>query len=266
MTVFLIFVSFVFPPLGFTADNVNATDIPEFNATENQFDYLQDPANTPGEPNRGTLQYEQGADQYEDSRNRSIAEYFYLTTRNTQTPENPSITVGLVNNSVLGMPTDTETITVGETVSISNWSYAVSFTNLQFQSDNTSYSVEWEVHERPDTDDDGSWIDSIPIVGGLVSAGSGLVSAVLWIGSVLATVITNAILGVTNVFITLFNVLGFFFTFMFWLLSTYGAIVGGAPNTWVSVFMAIPGIVLSFEFGKLVIILLQTILRGIPLT
>lgn len=267
MTVFLIFVSFVFPPLGFAADTVNSSDIPDFNASANQFDHLQSPADTPGQPNEGTLRYVNNSDEYADERSRFIAENAAVATYNAGTASNPEIRVNLADYTPdTGSNLTEETITPGEFVNIRNYSYVVSFDNLRFENNNNTYRVDWEVHERPDGGEDGSWIDAIPVVGGLVSAGSELVSAILWIGSIFSVAITNAVISATNIFISLFNVLSFIFAFMFWLLSTYGSVVAGSPNAWVGVFMAIPGIVLSFEFGKLVILLIRTILQGIPFT
>lgn len=266
MSLFVVFVSFLFPPLGFTSDNVNATEIPEFNASQNQFDHLNNDPELPSQPNAGTMEYIEGAQQGQDQRNVFLADEIIISTYNDGTVSDRQAVVTLGNASGDATTEVTiEPINESEYVYIDNYSYEVSFENLDWAADNESYTVDWEVHQRPNNDD-SSWVDGIPIIGGLVGAGAELGGAILWIGQIIFQVSVNALISVTNIFITLFNVLTFIFNFFYWLLSTYGAVVAGSPNAWVGVFMAIPGIVLSFEFGKITILLIQTALNGVPFT
>lgn len=266
MTVFVIFISFVFPPMGFTSENINGTEIPSFNASQGQFSHLEEPSERPGQPNEGTLEWINNSKSYEDNRNVFIADEAAISTYNQGDAQNPDIVVTLADYTVQPSNLTTKSITTDEYVVIENYSYGISYENLQFGENNQSYTIDWEVHERPDTTDSSGWVDSIPIIGGLVSGASELGGAILWIGQIIFRVVVNVIISVGNVFITLFNVITFLLSFFYWILSTYGAVIASSPNAWATVFMAIPGLALSFEFAKVIILVIQTVLRGIPFT
>lgn len=261
MTVALVFISFVFPAVGFSANAVNATDIPEFNASQGQFDYLNDEIPSPNEPTEGELTYIHNAETNEDNRQAWLERYdLGISMLNMGTPSNPDVEVNLVNQTApSGSDIETAKINESEFVNLQNWGYEVSFSNLRFEDNNETVRVDWEVHQQPEA-------DSIPIIGGLLSAGAEIGATIAWLTEIILVVTTNTVLTVTNVFLTLFNIMSFIFGFMFWLFSTYSGIVTGAPESWVAIFMAIPGVILSFEFAKLIILLISTILDGVPFT
>lgn len=263
MTLFLVIISFLFPPMGFTSQSVNATDIPDFNTSQNQFDYLNDELEKPGNPSEGTLRYVEGAKEFEDNRVVWLNDdTVSISLFNDGTVQDPQPRIGLAKFNTSTYETS-KYINESEFKSIENYSYVVTFENVVITDNNETITVDWHVIEQPENQ---GLIESIPIIGGLYSSGAALAATLGWFVSIVFVMITNAVLAVTNVFITLFNIMAFTFGFMYWLLGTYASVVTSAPTGYVGVFMAIPGVILSFEFAKITILLVRTILDGIPLT
>lgn len=261
MTLTLILISFIFPAMGFTSDGVNASDIPDFNASQNQFEYLNDDIPSPSTPNEGTLEYIEGAVENEDNRQVWLERYEYgISMFNTGSTNNPVVQVNLVNQSApSGSNIVSKQINQSEFVNLEGFGYQVSFHNLQFENNNETISVDWQVNRQRSEE---GFIESIPVLGGL----AGVAAALGWFTEIILVVVTNAVLTVTNIFIALFNIMSFIFGFMYWLLSTYGGIIASSPAAWVTIFLSIPGVILSFEFAKLMLLLVRTIIDAIPLT
>ena len=278
MSLFVIMVSFVFPAVGFTGENVNETDIPDFNASKGQFGYVNNTPEFPSRPSEGTLEYIDNAETHEDNRQVWLqresggSDYVLSLTNLNGTLSNPVPTLTLTHFNATGSvvnqsqkdvnPGDFETLEAGE--------YTVAIENTTISNANESdmtLTADWRIVEGPSS---GGTIGQIPIIGGVAEAVAGAIArlgeVIGWIGLVIFQPIYNAMVTVTNTLIALYNIIAFFFDFLYWLLSTYGSVVTAAPEAWVSVFLGIPGIILSFEFAKILIIIIRTILNAIPFT
>lgn len=260
MVVFVVVISFLFPPMGFTAESVNSTDIPNFNASQNTFTTLGEAPELPSGGSEGQLEYIEGAQSHEDNRNIWIQEdEIGLSMFNTQTPSDPLMRVQLTNHTNSESLQDWEYINESEYVVFQNWSYEVSVENLEFSDGNQTATADWEIHERPE---DTSFLGSIPFIGGLAE----IAGVLVWIGQTIVHFIITVFTAIANLGIAIVNIITFIFSFLFWLLSTYGTVTASAPTGWASAIMAIPGIILSFEFAKLAILVINTASGLIPTT
>lgn len=260
MVIFVVIISFLFPPMGFTSQNINSTDIPQFNMSQNTFDFVGEAPEMPTSGDSGQLTYVEGAAPNEDNRDQWIeTNEIGISMFNMQTSSDPLPRVQLTNHTDMGSLQDWEYMNESEFVTISNWSYEISFDNMQYTDDNQTITVDWEIHERPS---DSTFLGSIPFVGGLADVAGVLV----WIGELLFHYIITIFSGIANMGIALTNLIVFIFTFLYWILSMYGNVATAAPTAWAAVIMAIPGVVLSFEFVKLLIILIRTASGLIPTT
>lgn len=264
MSLFLIIISFVFPVLGFTAGSVQTADIPSFNVSENHLNFVQEPPEMPSNPSEGTLTWEDGAQEFEDNRQEWIeADRFSITFFNQGSTSNPDMQVNLNEFNDTGGGFVDSSITENEYVLLELSNYSISFENMELGENNETATVDWEIHDQPE---ETSWINQIPLVGGLADALATIASIFSWFVSVIFHWVVVGLTAIANLFLSLFNILSFILSFFFWLLTTYADITTGAPTTYVSVFMALPGVLLSYEFAKLIILLVQTIGGVIPLT
>lgn len=257
MSVAVIFMSFTFPALGMTGDSVNESEIPEFNASKGTYQFATERPKYPDRPSKGTLRYVNGSETWEDNRQtylqRGGTEYLISFYDSTKQQPNATYQINLIKFNSSGSWSTSKTIAENEskTLTAIDEAYKVGFNNLNIEQgdpDNIG-TVDWNVITQPS---DTSWVGRLPVVGSIISGADQLAAIVGWIGSVLWHFVYQFIVLSTNVFTVFFNIISYVINFMVWLLSTYGNIVTGAPTAWASVIVAIPGILLSFEFMKLI--------------
>lgn len=262
MTLFLILISFVFPAVGFASHDVNTSDIPEFNVTKGTFDFVQTVPPTPSNPSEGTLKNVDNAELHEDNRQVYLQRgdpEILISLVNFNGTTNPEPEVNLIKFNSTGTFTDTKRINESEFVTIENHSYIIAFENLQIENEGQSdmtLTVDWEIVEQPS---DSGWLSRIAVVGGIVSGAEQLAAVVGWIGSIFWNIGYNFIVGSTNLATVVYNIISFFTGIGWFLITTYASVIANAPTSYVALFLSIPGLLLSYEFAKLVIILKKQI-------
>lgn len=262
MSIAIISMSFLFPPLGLTNEDINSTDIPEFNITKGTFDFADKKPNFPTRPSKGELRYVDNQSQDQDDRqiwlngDSSDGVSIVITDDNSNV-SNPQPEITLNEFTSTGSNFTTILINESEFKVIEDYGYRVAIENVNVsnkgQADMT-ITAEFEVLQQPS---DTSWLGRVPVVGTVVGAGNQLAAIVGWIGSIGWHYVYNFIVLSSNLLHILYNVITFFIDFFLWLSTTYFSIVTGAGASWASVIVAIPGILLSFILLKAVIVFIH---------
>lgn len=262
MSVGIVVMSFVFPALGLAEAETAESDIPSFEMDEQRFDFAADFPNNPGTPSTGTLTFDtsRAAGLSDNSiwLNEGLNNTQLTLTENAST-ETAQVNLFLFPLDMSGvLDQDNATLSpVGDAVVLEidymdEVEYDV-YTELTREEDvtgGTIYAVEYEIRNQPTADEGGGWLDRIPILGGIIDAGETLAGMVGWVGAVLWWFVTSSWEVALNTIGMLFDVVTFLFASASWLATTYGGIVEAA-DSWVAVFVAIPGLLLSLEFAKL---------------
>lgn len=260
MTIAVVVMTFVFPAAALVdEDEATSDDIPEFDIDSNRFDFAGDFPATP-DPSSGTLTFDNGredefADDREDYHHGDRADG--VRSRLVGVSANSVVSVSL-QEMLDGGITGSEQVnlgTVGETKEIQNDSmgYTVEYTLASRENNGTSdvvFDVDYEIVERPS---DTSFIGSIPLIGSAFSAAETLANVLGWIGSIIFWFFGTLFEVALNLVGILFDLMTFMIDTASWLVTTWQAIAAGSAS-WAQVFVAIPGLLLFLEFGKLVMI------------
>jgi hypothetical protein len=260
MSIAVIFMSFTFPALGLTGDSVNESEIPEFNISKGTVQFARENPEYPARPSEGTLRYVNQSESWEDNRQvylqRGSTEYLlsFFDDDSGSGPSNVQYHANLIKFNGTGSYTNDVDINESESKSLESvdGAYEVGLTNLQEINNtgaNQTATVDWEVIEQPS---DNSWLGRIPVVGDIISGANQLAAVVGWIGGILWHLTTQILVAIGNAILMFVNVVVYFIDFSWWLTTTYTGIVSGAPTAWASVIVAIPGIILGFQFSKVI--------------
>lgn len=254
----VISMSFTFPALGLTGNQQNASDIPEFNISKGAADFAREEPEYPGAPSEGTLRYVNGSKTWEDNRQVDLQKgdprYTLSFFDRSANGNKPIWHINLIKFNGSGSYTNDVDINESESkelCAVDN-AYCVGLTNLNVidnTTGNETAEIDWQINSQPS---DQNWLGRLPIVGGIISAGNQLASIVGWGVSIVFHYVIFIMTVIANVLLIFYNIITFVITFIVWLSTTYGAIVSGAPAAWVSVIVAIPGILLSLVFMKLI--------------
>lgn len=268
MSLLLIIINFVFPTLGFVSEDVEIADIPEFNITEGTFSFVQTVPEFPSRPSEGTLKYVDNQVVSQDNRRIWLngdtsggTELVLLNGNNLSNP-NARIILNEYNSSGFVGSNETHLNNSDDFETLERNDYILAFENAQFDNiglANLTITADWEIIQQPS---DTTWLGRIPIVGGVVSGAQQLAAVVGWIGTILWHLVYNFIVASTNLLTVIYNVITFFISLLHWFIVTYAVIIDNSPENWISLFLAIPGILLSLVFSKFVII----IIRSMPTT
>lgn len=258
MAIAIVSMSLVFPALGLTdEDSVSASEIPEFSLQESRFDIAGEFPNAPGTPTTGTLTYDPQADYNNNqiwlSGGTDAGGYELVLLPNGTSAD---VRINEWNDTSF---VDQQTVVVNESnptgvVSNDQWTVTAEITDKFNGTTNTStgyYQVDYEVVEQPG--DGGAIGERIPVIGSLFSATNALAGMVGWIASIIYWFLQTSFEVILNVTGLLYDVTSYFIGLLTWMSTTYGNVVTSASG-WVSVFVALPGIIFSAVLGKLVII------------
>ncbi len=255
----IVIMSLVFPPLGLTsADSVDANEIPEFNMSQTRFDFTNEFPDRPNAPSQGNLYFNE--DLQGDSDNvlwldgdtDNGTEVVLLNNNNFSDPE-PQIRVNNWNSGSVAATDIYNFNQVGNIEVHDNFSYEVQFTYITLENVNETdqtINMQYKIREQPS---DRNWIRRIPIVGGIVGAGEQLVGVIAWGFSIIWWFTARAAETGLNIIGMLFDIMSFIIDMLVFMVSTYTAIVQNASE-YAAVMVLIPGIVLSLEFMKMVMI------------
>lgn len=254
MTLLLILINMVFPALGFSSPSVNQSDIPEYNITERQFDFVGELPEKPANPTTGILNHSsdkfdnyEGTIQFElgpgDNGNR-----IFLVAINETTAHLTDIEDSTINDSVTFTSND-------QTKTLTAYGYEVDVHSI----DISTGTFEWIATDRPQD-------SNLPLIGGIADFADNQISTIAWIGSTIAVWVTQQVEKIFNVGAMILSFIAFVIQYLHFLIIRYSSIINNAPATWVSLLMSIPGIILSWLFVKALRPIFQLILGAIPLT
>lgn len=249
MALAVISLSFVMPALGLTQASTSESEIPEFSVDTDAFDVAGDMPESPGTPGRGELTMDESRPDPSDYQVSLDDEVTLLQLEQATDP--PQMLVNLLedttgNFSQVSFANASE----GDRKRVSEAGYTVDVTleNVEnFNQSDFTWTVEWQIVEEPD--EDKSFIDRIPIVGGAVQAGESLAQIVGWIGSLIWWGFASVVEFLVNAAVMIAQSMFFMFETATWLVSTYSEVVSAAAS-WASIFVAIPGLILFLEFAK----------------
>lgn len=250
MSLAVISMSFVFPPLGLTGDNADENNIPEFNTTASEYEFSQAFPRSPGTDTSGELQWYERESQAVDNQQVFLtgdpSDGFALAVTNAGNTSDPQPKVFLENwTSGSGVSEDSYTFTNNSSVGVlsssnGEWSVGVFWVDTANKgTKDLRLYVEFQVSEHPG--------QSSNIIAQIYN---GLEGVVAYIGNVVYWLVAMFSSLVLQVLVLLFDVLVYAFGMFHWLLSGYWALVDGATG-FASVFVVIPGILLFAEFAKL---------------
>ena len=259
MTLAVVSMSFVFPALGMVDVNASESDLPRFTIEEDRFSFAGERPEPPGTPTNIALDWN-------GSRPAAFSDNQVWLNGNSNSG----------GTELLLLPNATDGVMEVQ-VNVWNSSGAVNQTTQQtFSSGNESghidingYSILWTVdsYETVGSDvrtdvsieidetvvSDGGWIGRIPVVGSLYSTGQATAATLAWFGSIAYWFVESFLQGSLNAIGVLVDVTTYLLSLIVWLISTYGSVITGA-DSWVAIFVALPGILLSFVLGKIVMI------------
>lgn len=258
MSIAVIFMSFTFPALGMTGHAQNESDIPEFNITKGQVEFAREQPELPSRPSEGRLVYVNNSESWQDNRQVYLqqggSDEYLLSFFDDDPSSDEQYHANLIKFNASGSFTEDVNINESEakTLESVDGAYEVGLDNMTVLNDTAPYdsaSLDWKVISQPS---DQQWYSRIPGLSSIIGAGQQLAGIVGWIGSMIWYAITFGLVTLGNAVLMFFNTVVYFIDFMWWLTSTYGTIVSGAPTAWAGVIVAIPGIILGFQFTKLI--------------
>lgn len=256
MALAVVSMSFVMPALGLSSTSTDANDIPELNVSESRFDLVGGFPEQPNTATSGTM--------------------FYNTTRQSAFSNNAFFLDGgtsggyellLLQNSSTGdaelnlqqwssgSVTSEQTVVLNESTNptgvLSVGDYVV---GVELGEDNNPpgyLQAKWNVKSQPTPG--GSFIGRIPVVGSLFQTADAVASILAWLVTVFIWISTSIVEAFLNVIGIVFDVSVYFIRLLTWLTTTYASVVSAA-DSWVTVFVALPGIILSVTLAKVVVI------------
>lgn len=255
MTIAIVSMAMVFPSLGLVENDPTADgDLPALEIDGDRFGFAGEFPDRPGTPDSGTLYYNindtQRSNQQAEFQGGSTRAIVTMIDDPQQGPD-----VGFLNFEVFDsnnnrIANDNATFSAKgdyKTLSAGEWSIEIDITEFD---DNESYEYEskYELTERDASD--GGWLSSIPVIGTAADVGSALAGYVAWIGSVLWFFVSFTFEVFLNLIGVLFDVVTFASSLIGWLVTSYTAIIAGAEGI-ATLFVTIPGVILSLLFAKL---------------
>lgn len=264
MALAVVSISFVFPALGLGGENVAENELPQFEIESDRFDVAGDFPTSPGTPSSGTLIYDAEADLNENQvwlTGGTDGGGFELVL--LPNGDEAEVRINEWNSSGAVVGYDSVNVSAeNQTGSVERGPWGITVeTTEQFDGDADPgvgyYSVEYDVVDEPG--DGGSIGERIPIVGSIIGGTNALIGMVGWIGSIIYWAVQVLFEGILNVTGIGYDISSYFIGLFSWLSSTYFGIVSSAGASWVSVFVALPGILLSVMLGKFAIIAVRLI-------
>lgn len=260
MSLSVIIMSFAFPALGMTdeSDTVAESDIPEFNLTTDRFDMVGDFPESPGTPQQGTLEWHENGTQGEG-----------IDIAWIDRPKSDGTSIQVVNSSADGeMMIWFNEWSGGSQVGKDEYVIANNSEGTEIVHQNASWTIEFTIQEVENymtgdmyvevdynliaspAEDEGGVLSSIPVIGGLMSAGSELAAFVGHLVSIIFWAFGTVFEIALNLVAVLFDIVSYMFNTMWWLMNTFNSIVSAA-NSWAKPFLMVPLVIIFAEFAKL---------------
>lgn len=259
MSLAVISMSFVFPALGLVDSGTSESEIPQFSMNQNRFDIAGDFPESSGTPTTGELWWN-GTEGGSFSDNQIWLEgdtsngVELVLDPNHNIAEDSKVEISEWSD---GTVTNGENFTfngTGKKAHLSDFNYSLRFHVVEYRNDSNGdlhTTVDYEISEQPNTD--GGWIGRLPIIGTAYSATETLGATVAWLGSILFWFFGTLFEVTLNVAGMLYDATSYLIATASWLIDTYSSVITGAKS-WASVFVAIPGIILSLVLTKIAVI------------
>lgn len=258
MGVAVVSMSLVFPSLGLADETVSENDIPEFSINESRFQFAGEAPPAPGSPRTDELSYDESRDEQFNQvwlrgDTSGGVEVALLPPTGDTTSSDPLQIV--INEWSSGSVTYSERLNFtseGQQEVFVNESigYEMTFTALNVSDSAGYYEVRYNIRAQVV---DSGWLSGVPVLGTAVEAGQATVAVLGWLIEILIWSIQWLFQLIGNAAAIAADVGIYLVRLITWLATTYAAIVASA-GSWVSVFVALPGILLSAVLAKLVII------------
>jgi len=272
MSIAVISISFVFPQLGMTSTS-NVTQPPEFSMDAGEFNVVGDFPDSPGTATSGTIEWDQSLQSPSGIEGLSLAAVDDNTDTLRVELQNGTATTGDDFSAIVTFYNASSSSSTNYFYNLTGkdegysvlhtadeWSIRFTIEDLQNAHPRTSNfqaSVNWKVLSARTADNSGGgWLSAIPIVGGLIAAGDGLVGMLAYLGNIIFWGLGTSIEILVAAATVLFNMATFFVALMSWLTTNYVDVISNAQG-FASVFVAIPGIILSAMLAKLVAVVVS---------
>lgn len=258
MTLAVVSMSFVFPALGLADVDASENDLPRYEVSADRFSFAGDRPAPPGTPTQVNLSWNgtEGA-YWSDNQvwlnGGTSGGTELLLLPNSTNDDAVDVRVNVWSDgSVPDESTQTFDSDGGSGImQINDYTLLWEATGYEYSNGNVTATVDVEIDEQPVSD--GGWIGRIPVVGGLYGAGQATAATLGWFGAIAYWFVESTIQSGLNAIGVLIDVLSYLFGIITWLVSTYGAVITGAQS-WVAIFVALPGILLSLVLAKIVMI------------
>lgn len=257
MSLAVICMSFVFPAVGLADAGTDDSEIPEYTLDTQALDLAGDFPASPGTPSRGTLSLDtsEGA-----SFSNNQVWLDGDTSGGTEMAILPAVSSNdnaelLVTSWDSGNASEVRfnITSADDAFAVNQFGYTMAIEVTEFDEsggyDDAYYEIEYEIQDQIASA--GGWLDRIPVVGGIVGAGEAAAAVLAWVGSIFWWFFATTIDLISAATVMLYDTASFVIALLSWLVTTYASIVENAGPSWVSLFVALPGIILSLEFGKL---------------
>lgn len=273
MTTAIVFMSIAFPAIGLSDTQVNESDLPEYAIDESVIDVMGDRPQYPRSPSSGELIYNTDrTHEFETVLYRDGHDAVFLHTfvqNDDPTEHNPEVLLAAFNESN-GDPVladddeyianqsdfENQTAVLLEVENdLGNWAIRIEFIQAtDWGTNNLEYHVRWNIVDSPEQE--SSWYETVPILGGAINTGSELLSigswgimSFLWVTGWFVELAINAIIVITSAVL-------FAIEWITFILMNYGSLISDA-NGLAGLILAVPGMLLLVELLKIAFILIS---------
>lgn len=268
MTLAVLVMTITFNAMGLTNEKTNENNIPEFSLDSGNFNFAGKFPDNPGTSSTNFLTLDYDAPSGDKSNlvwldgDTSGGTQVFITQNNGTSNPDITINVDTWNN---GNKISNEEYIINESNPIaihSNNSYTVEFNWYEIKNEGTNdleVKIKYNIQEQPSSG--GGFLSRVPVIGGVMSAGAEIASAVMWIGSVIWWLFAALITVITNALAVAFSTVTFIIDLLSWLTTSYLDLVSYS-NSFASIFLIIPGLLMFVEYLKLAFILTDIIWIG----
>lgn len=253
MALAVIIMSFMFPALGITNDDpANESNIPDYTINNERFQFTGDMPNAPGTPTQGTLWF-YPEDPAATSENRIWIEgdtsngVEMFLSEELGTNDTGEVTINTWESGNVTSSTTKNFTSVNDTFTlVSAEGFGLRFDVQEVTTTSPRYyEVDYSITQRPR--DTGGFISS------LLGTADDTAKTLVWVGTLFFWFSMFLVETGLNAIALLGESLFYLFSLIAWLVTSYTDIITAASG-FASVFVAVPGILLTIVLSKLVFI------------
>lgn len=262
MSTTIILMAFTFSALGLADNGIDENDIPRYNTASDRFNMVGDFPNNPGGPSRFFLDYDEELAGDSDNSvwlDGSTDNGTQLTMYNNSNSNNQTLKVGLYkweSGSNTG-EVNTTLSDVGDKSVLKDFGYDLLVEYDRKENPNSSKTISQisvNVREQPETN--AGFLDRIPLVGGVFDGTEAIAAIVGWLGSIIYWFFGTTFEVVLNGAYMLYSIAAYLISFVGWMVTTYVNVTTSASG-WAAIFITLPGLILSLEFTKVIMVLIS---------